>query len=38
MKKEHEQLPQERFERITIDSNQSERIEKPSLSFWQDAW
>lgn len=35
---EQEQLPQEDFERITIDSDQAERIEKPSLSFWQDAW
>lgn len=35
---EYEQLPQEKFERITIDADQAERIEKPSLSFWQDAW
>lgn len=38
MKKEYEQLPQEQFERVTLDSEKSERIEKPSLSFWQDAW
>lgn len=38
MKKEIEQLPQEQFERIHIDSSKAERIEKPSLSFWQDAW
>ncbi|MGN7410346.1 MULTISPECIES: oligopeptide ABC transporter permease [unclassified Sporosarcina] len=38
MKKDIEQLPQEQFERIHIDSSKAERIEKPSLSFWQDAW
>lgn len=35
---ETEQLPQEDFERVLIDSEQAERIEKKSLSFWQDAW
>ncbi|MCM3757192.1 ABC transporter permease [Sporosarcina aquimarina] len=38
MKKDIEQLPQEQFERVHIDSSKAERIEKPSLSFWQDAW
>ncbi|MDW0115137.1 ABC transporter permease [Sporosarcina saromensis] len=38
MKKELQQLPPEKFERITIDSDSAERIAKPSLSFWQDAW
>ncbi|WJY28347.1 MULTISPECIES: oligopeptide ABC transporter permease [Sporosarcina] len=38
MQKDHEQLPQDQFERISLNSDQAERIEKPSLSFWQDAW
>ncbi|REB07403.1 ABC transporter permease [Sporosarcina sp. BI001-red] len=38
MKKDIEKLPQDQFERIEIDSSHAERIEKPSLSFWQDAW
>lgn len=38
MDKELKQLPPEKFERITIDSHSAERITKPSLSFWQDAW
>ncbi|MGG0643025.1 oligopeptide ABC transporter permease [Sporosarcina gallistercoris] len=38
LNKNLEQLSQDQFERITIDSSHSERIEKPSLSFWQDAW
>src|SRR5690606_36583817 len=37
-KEELQQLPPEKFERITIDSSSAERISKPSLSFWQDAW
>ena len=37
-KEELQQLPPEKFERITIDSSNAERISKPSLSFWQDAW
>ncbi|MCM3743253.1 ABC transporter permease [Sporosarcina luteola] len=37
-KEELQQLPPEKFERITIDSSRAERITKPSLSFWQDAW
>ncbi|WP_313237530.1 oligopeptide ABC transporter permease [Sporosarcina ureae] len=35
---EQEKLTPQDFERITIDADQAERIEKPSLSFWQDAW
>lgn len=37
-KEELQQLPPEKFERISIDSSSAERITKPSLSFWQDAW
>ncbi|HEX5565213.1 MAG TPA: oligopeptide ABC transporter permease [Sporosarcina sp.] len=37
-KEELQQLPPEKFERITIDSSSAERITKPSMSFWQDAW
>jgi oligopeptide transport system permease protein len=33
-----DKLPAESFKRITIDSSQAEKISKPSLSFWQDAW
>ncbi|BAQ10278.1 binding-protein-dependent transport systems [Bacillus sp. OxB-1] len=33
-----EELPKESFERIIVDSHQAEKISKPSLSFWQDAW
>ena len=33
-----DKLPAESFNRITIDSTQAEKIAKPSLSFWQDAW
>ncbi|WP_075617311.1 oligopeptide ABC transporter permease [Paenisporosarcina indica] len=33
-----DKLPTESFKRITIDSSQAEKISKPSLSFWQDAW
>lgn len=33
-----ENLPTGSFKRITIDSSQAEKIAKPSLSFWQDAW
>ncbi|MDI2589667.1 ABC transporter permease [Psychrobacillus sp. NEAU-3TGS] len=31
-------IPAESFERVHIDSSHAERITKPSLSFWQDAW
>lgn len=33
-----DKLPEGSFERVTIDKSQAERISKPSLSFWQDAW
>lgn len=33
-----DKLPAESFNRITIDSSQAEKISKPSMSFWQDAW
>lgn len=33
-----DKLPAGSFNRITIDSSAAERITKPSLSFWQDAW
>ena len=38
MTKDNKNLPADSFERIKIDSSQAERITKPSLSFWQDAW
>lgn len=31
-------FPAGSFERITIDAKEAERISKPSLSFWKDAW
>jgi len=31
-------LPADSFKRITIDSSKAEKIAKPSLSFWNDAW
>jgi len=33
-----EKLPVDSFNRITIDSSVAERITKPSVSFWKDAW
>ncbi|PSL28398.1 oligopeptide transport system permease protein [Planomicrobium soli] len=33
-----EKLPKGSFERITVSAEQAERISKPSVSFWQDAW
>jgi oligopeptide transport system permease protein len=33
-----EKMPKGSFERITVDTKQAERISKPSVSFWQDAW
>ncbi|AYC29012.1 oligopeptide ABC transporter permease [Paenisporosarcina cavernae] len=33
-----ENLPQGSFNRVTVDSAAAERISKPALSFWQDAW
>ncbi len=38
MTKNIEKLPQDAFEQIELDSSHAERISKPSLSFWQDAW
>ena len=38
MTNKQDNLPKDSFERITLDSSHSERIAKPSLSFWQDAW
>ncbi|WP_017381587.1 oligopeptide ABC transporter permease [Paenisporosarcina sp. TG-14] len=31
-------LPSGSFDRVTVDSSHAEKIAKPSLSFWQDAW
>ncbi|WP_144509494.1 oligopeptide ABC transporter permease [Bacillus sp. FJAT-22090] len=31
-------LPADSFEQVHIDSTHAERITKPSMSFWQDAW
>ncbi|MFS0574496.1 oligopeptide ABC transporter permease [Sporosarcina sp. 179-K 3D1 HS] len=33
-----EGLPKDAFEQVVVDSAQAEKISKPSLSFWQDAW
>ena len=38
MKHDLQKPPADSFERIVIDASQAERISKPSLSFWQDAW
>lgn len=38
MAQDIKKLPADSFERVHIDSTQAERISKPSLSFWQDAW
>ncbi|WP_391120493.1 oligopeptide ABC transporter permease [Psychrobacillus sp. L3] len=38
MSKDTKNLPTDSFERIHIDSTHAERISKPSMSFWQDAW
>ncbi|MEK3952789.1 oligopeptide transport system permease protein [Psychrobacillus psychrotolerans] len=38
MKHDLQKPPASSFERIEIDSSHAERISKPSLSFWQDAW
>lgn len=38
MTNDKDKLPKDSFERITLDSSYGERITKPSLSFWQDAW
>lgn len=38
MSQNFENLPTDSFNRVTVDSSQAEKIAKPSLSFWQDAW
>lgn len=38
MSQDFKKLPAGSFERVQIDSTQAERISKPSMSFWQDAW
>lgn len=38
MNEDVKKLPADSFERVHIDSTQAEKISKPSLSFWQDAW
>src|SRR5690606_24858785 len=38
MTQNYDKLPQGSFERIPRDTKQAERISKPSVSFWQDAW
>ncbi|MCZ8539291.1 oligopeptide ABC transporter permease [Psychrobacillus psychrodurans] len=38
MKHDLQKPPADSFERIEIDASHAERITKPSLSFWQDAW
>lgn len=38
MTQNYEHLPAESFERVRIDGSQAEKISKPSLNFWQDAW
>lgn len=38
MTQNYEKLPQGSFDRIPRDTQQAERISKPSVSFWQDAW
>src|SRR3954451_12072044 len=38
MTQNYEKLPVDAFESVTFDSSHSEKISKPSLNFWQDAW
>ncbi|RLQ92973.1 oligopeptide ABC transporter permease [Planomicrobium sp. Y74] len=38
MTQNYDNLPQGSFDRITRDTEKAERISKPSVSFWQDAW
>jgi oligopeptide transport system permease protein len=35
---QNEKLPKELFQPAQIDPNKSEKIAKPSLTYWQDAW
>lgn len=32
------QIPQELFEKVTTNTNDSEKISRPSISFWSDVW
>ncbi|OIK08370.1 peptide ABC transporter permease [Bacillus sp. MUM 116] len=34
----HEKIPKELFEPAHVDVSKSEKIAKPSLTFWQDSW
>lgn len=38
MSQDLKKLPADSFDRIHVDSSQAERISKPSVSFWKDAW
>ncbi|MGM0897742.1 MAG: oligopeptide ABC transporter permease [Bacillota bacterium] len=38
MTQNYEKLPQDAFNRIPRDTEQAEKISKPSVNFWQDAW
>ncbi|HSJ37860.1 MAG TPA: oligopeptide ABC transporter permease [Planococcus sp. (in: firmicutes)] len=38
MTQNYDNLPKGSFDRIPRDTKQAERISKPSVSFWQDAW
>lgn len=38
MTKEYPKLPPEAFKHVHMDGSQTEKISKPSLNFWQDAW
>lgn len=38
MSQDLKKLPADSFDRIQVDSSQAEKISKPSVSFWKDAW
>ncbi|MBD7942960.1 MULTISPECIES: oligopeptide ABC transporter permease [Psychrobacillus] len=38
MSQDLKKLPAESFNRVQVDSSQAEKISKPSVSFWKDAW
>lgn len=38
MTNEYRKLPPEAFKHVHMDGSHSEKISKPSLNFWQDAW
>ncbi|KYG59162.1 oligopeptide ABC transporter permease [Planococcus maritimus] len=38
MTQNYDKLPQDAFTRIPRDTQEAEKISKPSVSFWQDAW